>query len=221
MLHNREPLRRLLAPLLKRHRATLAQVMPIEPAVGSFVVIELGLSTRGRSVGDALTIGREAAALVEAAYATGPLRAETAAELLRTGHHRALLGQPEASWMEVKGESNGPDRAGHLHFVGDVTSFANASGGLIALGLKTQKRHGDDVITSAKGIRLDLFDVLGHRNLLRQWVYPSLPDVRIDAVAFSDDPELGIVVIEIPDQPAASKPFFVRRRPPASADSPI
>ena len=210
-VRDRGSLRRLLEPLLTRNRATVISIKGIDGPEGSAVEVTIEIQTRGRTAGDALRIGEQAEVLIDAAYANGPLTVQTAAALLRSGHHGALLGQAEAQWMDVKGTPYLSEPAGHLHYASDVAAFANAGGGLIALGLKTAMRRGDEIITAADGILLSLFDVRDHRNLLRDWVYPRLLGVRVEALPFDDDPEHGIVLVEVPEQPLASHPFMVRR----------
>jgi hypothetical protein len=75
-------------------------------------------------------------------FATGPLRAATAAELLRTGHHEVLIGQPETDWLDVKGRLYELDEVGSFLLARDVAAFANAAGGVIAIGPRTSQVRG-------------------------------------------------------------------------------
>jgi hypothetical protein len=202
---------RLLEPLLSRRRAALASVMPIDSSLDCAVRVEIEIATRNRSVGQALTIGDEVEKLLTAAFATGPLRPATVAELLRTGHHGALIGQPETEWLEAKSEPYRLDDYGRFLLACDIAAFANAAGGVIAVGLRTSKVRGHDVIVKAGGIRLDGFSMAKHHAVARDWIYPRPVGLRVDVGAFSDDEERGVAVIEVPQQAAALKPFFVRR----------
>jgi Restriction endonuclease len=202
---------RLLQPLLDRRHVSVAKVEPIDSSIGSALHVEIDVPARGRSVKDALALGDEVDQLLTAAYATGPLRSETVAELLRTGHHDVVVGQPESDWLEAKGEPYRLDDYGRYLLATDVAAFANAGGGLLALGLKTSKRHGVDVITKADGIRVKGFNASRHHAVLRSWIFPPVVGVRVDVAPFPDDEEMGIVVIEIPPQAAELQPFFVKR----------
>jgi hypothetical protein len=210
-LEHREPVARLLRPLLKRCRGTLSRVMPIDSPRGSAVEVTVAISSRGRTVADALQIGEDIGLLLEAAFATGPLRAATAAELLRTGHHHVLIGQPETDWLDVKGRLYELDEVGSFHLARDVTAFANADGGVIAIGLGTSRARGQDIIQRSRPVALAGFNTAKHHAVIRTWIYPRPLGVRFDIAIDETDPEKGIVVIEIPEQPPALKPFFVRR----------
>lgn len=206
-----EPVARLLRPLLNRCRGTLASVMPIDAARYSAIEVEIALSTRGRTISDALGIGTDVDRLLEAAFATGPLRPETVGELLRTRHHHVLVGQPETDWLDVKDRPYRLDVEGSFMLARDIVAFANASGGLIAIGLHTSKVRGQDIISKARPVRLDDLNIAKHHAIVRNWIYPRPAGVRFDLALTEYDSNYGIVIIEIPQQPEALKPFFVRR----------
>lgn len=210
-LLDRASVPQLLRPLLKRRHAHVAEVERIDSSLGYAVKVQVEVDTRGRTVGQALAIGDEVEQLLKAAYSTGPLRPETVAELLRTGHHDVLIDQPENNWLEAKSEPYRLNDYGRYLLATEVAAFGNADGGLLALGLKTSKRHGVDVITKANGIRLEGFDVSKYHAVLREWIFPPPTGVRIDIAPFSDGQGLGIVVIEIPPQAPELQPFFIKR----------
>jgi hypothetical protein len=208
-LVSREPVARLLRPLLTRCRGTLSGVMSIDSPHGSAVEVTVEISSRGRTVGDALEIGEDIGLLLEAAFATGPLRAVTAAELIRTGHHDVLLGQPETDWLDVKDRLYELDETGSFLLARDVAAFANAGDGVIAIGLRTSRVRGVEVISRSRPVSLAGFNVAKHHAVIRNWIYPRPLGVRFDLA--ETEPEKGLVVIEIPEQPPSLKPFFVRR----------
>ena len=210
-LLTREPVARLLRPLLTRCRGTLASVMPIDAARYSAVQVEIALATRGRTISDALDIGADVDRLLDAAFATGPLRPATAGELLRSGHHLVLVGQPETDWLDVKDRPYHLDEQGSFMLARDIVAFANADGGLIAIGLRTSKVRGEDIISKTRPVRLDDLNIAKHHAVVRNWIYPRPAGVRFDIAPTEHDPDHGIVIIEIPQQPEALKPFFVRR----------
>jgi hypothetical protein len=210
-LERPEPVARLLRPLLKKCHGTLSRVMPIDSPRGSSVEVTVEISSRGRTVGDALAIGEDIGLLLEAAFATGPLRAATAAELIRTGHHEVLIGQPESDWLDAKGRLYELGAVGNFLLAGDVAAFANASGGVIVIGLRTSQTRGQDIISRSRLVDLANFNLAKHHAVIRDWIYPRPRGVRFDLVIAETDPEKGLVVIEIPEQPEALKPFFVRR----------
>lgn len=211
LLPGREPVLRLLSPLLKKRRATVTGVMPIDSPRGGAVEVTIRIATRGRTVADALALGNDVELLLDAAFATGALRPETAGQLLRTGHHEVLIGQPESEWLEAKDRVYvfADDDVGRFHLARDVASFANAAGGLLAVGLQTSKVAGRDTISRARGVPLAGFKIASYQSVLRSWIYPVPVGVSIDVIEIGE--RRGIVVIEIPQQSTALKPFFVRR----------
>ena len=210
-LLTREPVARLLRPLLTRCRGTLAGVMPIESPRYDAIQVEITIPTRGRTVSDALDIGIDVERLLDAAFATGPLRPATVGELLRTGHHDVLVGQPETEWLDVKERPYHLDEQGSFMLARDIVAFANASGGLIAIGLRTSKVRGQDIISTARPVPLGDLNIAKHHAVVRNWIYPRPTGVRFDLALTQQDPDYGIVIIEIPKQAEALKPFFVRR----------
>jgi hypothetical protein len=131
-LLTREPVARLLRPLLAKCGCTLARVTPIDSSNYSAIQVEIAAPTRGRTIGDALEIGADVERLLDAAFATGPLRPATVGELLRTGHHGVLVGQPETDWLDVKDRPYQLDEHGRFKLACDIAAFANAAGGLRA-----------------------------------------------------------------------------------------
>jgi hypothetical protein len=209
-LLTREPVVRLLRPLVTRCRGTLASVMPIETSRYDAIQVEIAVPTHGRTVSDALDLGADVERLLEAAFATGPLRPAAVGELLRTGHQDVLVGQPETEWLDVKDRPYHLDEQGSFKLARDIVAFANASGGLIAIGLRTSKVRGQDIISKARPVPLGDLNIAKHHAVVRNWIYPRPTGVRFD-LALTERDDHGIVIIEIPEQPEALKPFFVRR----------
>ena len=79
------------------------------------------------------------------------------------------------------------------------------------VGLSTSRVRGDDVISRVRPVPLDGFSVAAHRAVVRDWIYPRPQNARFDVSVISSSPERGLLVIEVPEQPSALKPFFVRR----------
>ena len=210
-LLRREPVALLLRPLVSRCRGTLASVVPIETSRYDAIEVQIAIPTRGRTISDALEIGADVERLVDAAFATGPLRPATVGELLRTEHHDVLVGQPETEWLDVKDRPYHLDEQGSFMLARDIVSFANAGGGLIAIGLHTFKVRGQDIISKARPVPLGDLNIAKHHAVVRNWIYPRPSGVSFDLALTRRDPDYGIVIIEIPEQPEALKPFFVRR----------
>lgn len=212
VLASSAPVAQLLSPLVNGRGAFVSGITRIEGVRGSAVTVEIEISRRGLAVGDALLLGEEVRLLLNAAFASGPLRPATTATLLRTGHHDALINQPEHDWLDAKSrlyELN--HEVGKFHLACDVAAFANAQGGLIVIGLPITKRHGEDIIGRARPLPLADFSKVRYRHVLRSWLYPLPEGVRFDVCIVDRKPDRGLVVIEIPKQSEALKPFVVRR----------
>jgi len=206
-----EAVQRLLWPLLARSRSSLEKVTPIESPHGYSVEVSIAISSRGRTVGDALDIGGDVSSLLEAAFVSGRLSPSTVGAVLRAGHQDILVGQRETEWLDAKGSLYDLDERGSFMLARDIAAFANAAGGLIAIGMRTTKVRGEDIIAKARPVPLEGLNIARHHAIVRNWIYPRPLRVRFDLTLTERDPDYGIVVIEVPDQPVALKPFFVRR----------
>lgn len=211
VLRSSRPVLRLLSPLVSARGAFVSGVTRIDGVRGSAVSVEVQISRRGLAVGDVLRLGEDVRLLLHAAFANGPLRPATAAELLRTGRHDTLVDQPEQDWLDAKSRLYELNDIGKFHLACDVAAFANAKGGLIAIGLSTATRRGEEIIGRARAVPLAGFSKVKHRQVLRDWLYPLPIGVRFDVCITSVEPDKGLVVIEVPEQSDALKPFVVRR----------
>jgi hypothetical protein len=98
----REWIPRVLSPLLDRRRASLVEVgVDVADSTDSMIVARIRPAWRGKTVGDALRVGREAHALVKAVNG-GALDLQTTADLVRTGYAHVLVDQPEGPWLDGK-----------------------------------------------------------------------------------------------------------------------
>lgn len=163
---------------------------------------------RGRTVQDAFDLGSEVDALVEAAR-DGRVVRETVPALLRGGHAHALLGQPEAPWLEAKRApyplASEPEK---LELAKDVAAMANSpGGGLIVLGLATRAGPDGDVVSKLHPVRLADVKVRTYRRIINRFVYPLPEGLAIEKIAAGDG--AGYVVIDVPTQLEELKPFLV------------
>ena len=200
-------------PFWARLRAAPVSITRIDGVPGSALEVEVAIPSRGRTVGDALDIGHEVERLLQAAYSNGAqLTASTVADLLRTGHGDVLAGQPENDWLDVKSRRYGlGDDYGKLQLAKDVASFANAGGGVIAIGLSSRRTREGETIGPLRPVDITDVSIAQYRAVLRDWLHPRLSGVRMDVVAGASTRDKGIVVIEIPAQSPAALPFIVRR----------
>jgi hypothetical protein len=198
----------LIDPILRRNRCS-AEVEALQHDSGAWQLdVRLLIPPRRRSVSQAVQIGAEVAALIDAASA-GLLTRDTVPALLRGSQAHALLGQPEASWLEAK-RAPYPLRtdAERLELAKDVAAFANSpAGGLIVLGLGTKRTPDGDVIRSLHPFPLADTRLQSYRAAVARYVFPAPVGLAIEKIAAG--PTEGYVLIDVPPQPEELRPFLV------------
>ena len=198
----------LIAPILARGNAT-AEIDGFEPDGGGWALfIRIQFHGRGRTVQEAFDVGSEVNALIEAAR-DGRVVRDTVPALLRGGHARALLGQPEAPWLEAKRTpyplASEPEK---LELAKDVAAMANSpGGGLIVLGLATKAGPDGDEVNKLHPVRLPDVSLSTYRRTISRFVYPLPEGLAIEKIRVGTDE--GYVVIDVPGQPEELKPFLV------------
>jgi hypothetical protein len=170
---------------------------------------QVGVETarRGATVGDLIDACARVVAVVQATAAG--LDRGTAADAIRAGYAEALVGARESAWLEAKSAPwDLTTEGGRIEASQDVARFANEAGGLIVVGATTKHRSDDEVIVRVGGIRPGLLSLRRLRMILDAHVYPP-----VDALDLAEVPLKGsgnvIVLISIPGQREAAKPFIV------------
>lgn len=177
-----------------------------------------GRYLRVHVVGDTiaqLIAGARLARALLVATSDGPLEAETAAHLVRSGMVAAVVGLPESEWLEVKGtgyQLSAPKPAGIRHkleLAQDVARFANGDAAAVLLvGYATRCSAPDrEIVDEPKPVKVVEANAEQHRKVIDDRVYPRIEGLRIDQVRVDHD--RAVLVIEIPSQPEHLKPFLV------------
>ena len=106
-----------------------------------------------------------------------------------------MLDQPKDKWELAK----------------DVAAFANASGGCIVIGPKTEKHANEAVetVTEVSEVRRNLVDVPRYQSVLASSLYPSPKGVTYDW--FPPQGDKGVLLIRVPPAGDADQPLVVRR----------
>jgi hypothetical protein len=200
----------MLSPFLERNRATLNLVefdqnYACPPWRWR---AEATVEVRGKSVMDAVGIGRDAIALAEAFGENGSLTRDIAADLVRAGHAAALIGQPEGQWLDVKRQHYDLDTAaGKVKLAEAVAKFANAElGGLLVIGAAGKKIPGGEIVQRLCPVTIDGRTMRKYQQALESRLYPPPDLLSIEPIGEGD---LGLVQIDIPPQPEELKPFLV------------
>lgn len=123
----------------------------------------------------------------------------------------ALIGRIEDLWLDVK-QKPGYDFStpvGRFELAKDVTAFANAEGGFILVGFKTDKPANEnlEVINEIEPCTVQEFNAAQYIGIIKEHTYPKIENLNIQWVPTAQ-PDLGIGIIEIPPQ-AAEKKYFL------------
>jgi hypothetical protein len=149
---------------------------------GEIVVLVRFTDMEGRKGADLIALADDVRALLQAVR-SGNVTPEVALNLVQGGHAGALVGQPESQWLEAKGE---PWRlgtpSGNAELAKDLSALANAQGGLIVIPAKTTIVSGREILASIGDLPEDLVDITQIRDVLKQWVFPPLPDLITELV---------------------------------------
>ena len=89
-----------------------------------------------------------------------------------------------------------------------MAGFANAlTGGLVVVGFSTRKEHDSEVLDSMRPVPRVHVDLDRHRKLIRERVIPPPRGVSVEWIDCGSDH--GLLVIDVPVQPAACLPYVV------------
>ncbi|WP_328954066.1 ATP-binding protein [Kitasatospora purpeofusca] len=127
-----------------------------------------------------------------------------------SGNLGAFIDLPESSWLDAKSgiyPLNDQRGTGRAELCKDVAAMANAVGGLIIIGLRTEIHGGQELISARAPVPSTVADPKQHRDLVAQDIRPPVRDLEITWVPDTDD--RGYLVIYVPRQRAADKPFVV------------
>lgn len=131
---------------------------------------------------------------------------------LKSGNLGSFIGIIENEWFECKQAPyhlKNPKNKQEL--AKDVAGLANAGGGVIVLGVKTEKsdiHHGDEVKEICP-FEQKLIDINDYHNVLKTWIYPNLQEMEIKWYESNEHSGKGIIAIIIPKQPATLAPFLL------------
>jgi hypothetical protein len=95
----------------------------------------------------------------------------------------------------------------------DVSAFANANGGVILIGVRTERNptHFGDEISEICSFSQEIVNPGQYQDILQSWIYPAPQQVEIRWFPSVVNQEKGIATIIIPNQTAARRPFLVKR----------
>ena len=103
-------------------------------------------------------------------------------QILERGAYGELLGVKEDEVLDAKHSPYLLSDAGRYELAKDVSSFANAAGGAIVIGFRTDQpdpAHPDDTIVEVVPFPQHLIDIRQYYDTLRDWVFPETSGVEI------------------------------------------
>jgi len=142
------------------------------------------------------------------------LDVETIKKILNSGTFEELVGAVEDERLECKAA---PYQVEHEHqkleLAKDVSALANGDGGVILLGVETEKdpTHYGDEIKKVHPFPQGLVNPEQYQAILGNWIYPTLQQAEVRWFRAANTPEKGLVAILVPKQPAARYPFLLNR----------
>lgn len=139
---------------------------------------------------------------------------EQAINTLKSGHFDQFKGAIEDDSLEYKAEPYRLDDEHQKHELAkDVSALANAKGGVIIIGVQTERdvTHSTDIIVKIRSFPSTLIKVSQYEDVVRAWVYPPIKQLEIKWFQSSADASLGLVGIIVPEQDALWRPFLLTR----------
>lgn len=205
---NQHELAAILWPQLTRHRAVVMELAQDPLPLMNLTHLTVKIEPRGRTVGDALTVGDDLYALWMASLG-GSLNPETVADLVRAQRPQLLTGQPESVWLEAKGGAYDlSSTLSQLELGKDVAALANrADGGILLIGLTTGKTQGVDTIKKVVPLSKRDLRPSRYQQVIDKVVFPRPQDLVIEFVEV--EPDHGVMLILVPAQPEVLFPFLV------------
>jgi hypothetical protein len=195
-------------PLLDRRGARLLACEAEDVERGYAMRLSVAWDLARRTVEDAARLGDELVNLV-GVIARGGLDRSSAGHLADAGLWDLFVGIEETDWLEVKSQHYEKTERGRLNFATDVAAFCNAGGGMLIIGMKTKRHPDGDRIASINGCPLGAGTARRYGQLIRRLIHPEPVGVTARALRRDLREAHGILVVDIPDQPAHVRPFLV------------
>jgi hypothetical protein len=143
-----------------------------------------------------------------------PLTRSQILALCETGDFDPLIGTLENFELDCKMQPYIlTDDKGKRELAKDVSAFANAGGGVILLGVRTEASadHFAEEVVSVNPIAQSLVNPIQYNDILAAWIYPPVAGLSVTWKATTADATKGVVIIDISPQSPATKPFLIAK----------
>lgn len=137
-------------------------------------------------------------------------------KILIDGDLTKLIGMPEGLWFEAKRKDAYDLNSENyrIELSKDVSSFANAEGGFIVIGLcaERSKNKHVEVVNSFDLVSQKIFEESRsqYEGIVKDYIHPRLDNLEIKWIKHSDSSD-GIFYIYIPPQNQNNKYFLMRK----------
>jgi len=134
--------------------------------------------------------------------------------ILQSGDFTTLIGSLEGDHLECKGAPYQLEQEREkMELAKDVSALANAYGGIILIGVQTEKEptyHGD-IIRRLGCFVQGRVDFSQYQNVISDWVLPSIRGLKLNWHASATNHNEGIASILIPQDACRERPFLVAK----------
>ena len=144
---------------------------------------------------------------------TKSLSVDTVRQIIEAGRFDELRGVRETGQVEFKAEVYALNTdAQKQELAKDITSMANAKGGVIVLGVKTAKRIDvlGDVAVEIRQFEKSLLNADQLAQVVKNWIYPGI-EVATKWISNINGADKGLVIIEVPAGHIELVPYLVTR----------
>ncbi len=138
----------------------------------------------------------------------------TLSNIINASDFDLLVGEIESEWFECKRQPYQIEKESQKRELAkDVSSFANAQGGYIFIGVRTKTSitHFGDEVEKIRPFDQSLLNTNQYHDIIKEWVYPEVENVSIQWKPTKNDSRKGVVVIHIPEQHESLKPFLIKK----------
>jgi hypothetical protein len=134
--------------------------------------------------------------------------------IIKIGDFSKLISESESELFDCKRDIYDlKNSIAKYELAKDVSAFANAGGGYILIGIETKKSEKSfyDEVIAIHPFEEGVCNPIQYMDIISDWIYPNLRGAEARWYPIKENPNKGIFVIEIPNQPEINKPFLIKR----------
>ena len=141
------------------------------------------------------------------------LSPEQVIDIATRGQFDELKGAIEDHQIEAKAEPYADTPLGRLELAKDICGLANAGGGVIIIGARTERLEAQqqDAIREVRPFVQALVNTEQYQAIIRVGVFPPPQGLEIHWYQSAIQTDRGILLIIVPKQPDEERPFLMAR----------